>query len=239
MSKNLVTLKNKQRLTNLSEKKYTQGLTLIEVMVAVIIMALIGVISYQSLDTTVRSKEVVEEHLSDLARVDRAWLLLETDLRNIVNQKIIPQGYGAGNGLPPLVLANNEGEYWMTLLRGGHANPLNMIRTEMIRVGYRVEEETLWRDVWYNLTQTDQEEARQQKIVDGVERVEVRILSTQATSYSAGPWIDTWPSTAVTGSSNNSGGTSTVPMPHAIEVKLKLLDREYEITRLYSMLEGV
>ncbi|MFL0811073.1 MAG: type II secretion system minor pseudopilin GspJ [Agarilytica sp.] len=218
---------------SIKTKKYSQGLTLIEVMVAVIIMALIGVISYQALDTTVRSKDVVEEHLADLARVDRAWTLLEADLRNIVNQSISPPGYGAGNAIPPLVLGNNEGEYWMTMLRGGHANPLNLIRSEMIRVGYRVEEETLWRDVWYNLAQTDQEEARHQKIADGVERVEVRILSNQASSYTAGPWVESWPSGV------NAGGANNISMPHAIEVKLKLLDREYEIVRLYSILEGV
>ncbi len=206
-----------------------EGLTLIEVLIAVTILALIGTISYQSLDATIKSKEVVEEHLEELARIDRAWLLLEADLRNLVNFQVT-QAYGPGSGsqLPSLVLTNTEGDYWMTMLRGGHANPLGFVRTELIRVGYRVEEETLWRDVWYDLSSVDVEQARQQKIIEGVEQVEVRVLSPVATSFSAGPWLDVWP---------NPGG-NPADSPMAVEIKLTLKDEEHDISRLFALVKG-
>lgn len=208
--------------------KKQNGLTLIEVLIAVTILALIGTISYQSLDATINSKEVVEEHLQELARIDRAWLLMEADLRNVVNFQVT-QTYGPGSGgtIEPLMLSNNDGDYWMTLLRGGHANPLGFIRTEMIRVGYRVQDETLWRDVWYDLSSRDVDKARQQKIIEGVDSVEIRALSPTANSYSAGPWLDRWPE-----------GQNPADSPLAVEIKLTLKDEEHDISRLFALVKG-
>lgn len=211
----------------LATRKHQQGITLIEVLIAVIIMAMIGTISYQSLDTTIRAKEVVEESIAKLARIDRAWLLMENDVRNILNHSVT-QLSGRTLELPPLVLGNVEGLHWMVILRGGHANPLNFRRSELIRVGYRVQEEILWRDVWYDIGDSEVEEARQQKIIDGVEKVEVRILSSTATSFSGGPWLETWPE-----SSNRSPN-----MPIAVEVKLTLKGEDTDITRLFSLVDG-
>ncbi len=209
--------------------KIQRGITLIEVLIAVIIMAMIGTISYQSLDATISSKEVVEKHIKELAKIDRAWLLIEADLRNMVNHQVT-QAYGVGSGgkLPPMVLANTDEKYWMVVLRGGHANPLNFIRSELIRVGYRVQEEILWRDVWYDLGSNDVDQARQQKIIDGVEGVEVRILTPAATSFSGGPWTDSWP----------FQGANPDDMPLAVEIKLRLKGDEAEISRLFALVKG-
>lgn len=207
-----------------------RGLTLIEVLIATAIMAVIGAISYQALSASITSKEVVEDNLAKLTRVDRIWMLLETDLRNIVpgEQR---QVYGAGSGdvIPPMVVDVDSGHYWLTLLRGGHANPLYFPRTEMIRVGYRVEDKTLWRDVWYDLASVDQEQARQQKVVENVEEIEVRLLPHSATSFTAGPWVETWPAQTL----QQSGGK----LPLAIEVTLKL-EGYAEIKRLFGLVKG-
>jgi len=212
----------------LQYEKCVRGLTLIEVLIAAFILAIIGTISYQSLSATIKSKEVIEDNLQKIAKIDRTWLLIETDLRNVLSH-VTQQSFGPGTSedIQPMVLENNS-EYWMTLLRGGHANPMGFLRTELIRVGYRVQEETLWRDVWYNLGSVDVAQARQQKVIDNVEALEVRILSSEANSFSAGPWIDRWP---------QPGGKKEVLLPTAIEVKLQLKD-QVEIARVFSLVKG-
>lgn len=207
-----------------------KGLTLIEVLIATAIMAVIGAISYQSLSASILSKEVVEDNLLKLNRVDRIWMLLETDLRNLVpvEQRQV-FGAGSGEAIPAFVADPSATQYWLTLLRGGHANPLHFPRTEMIRVGYRVQDETLWRDVWYDLASVDSEQARPQKIVEHVESIEVRLLPHTATSYSDGPWVDRWPAP------NLPQAGSKLPL--AIEVTLKL-DGYSEITRLFALVKG-
>ncbi len=204
------------------------GLTLVEVLIAVIIMALIGTISYQALDTTIRSKEVVENHLKELSKIDRAWLLIEGDLKNMVNHNIAQSfGPGGGSALSPLVLENSDEEYWLVVLRAGHANPLNFIRSELIRVGYRVQDSVLWRDVWYNISSVDVDQARNQKVLDNIEEVEIKLLSPTATSFDGGPWVDKWP----------PQGAQPEEMPFAVEITLRLEDDE-EISRLFSLVNG-
>lgn len=205
-----------------------RGLTLVEVLIAAVIMAVIGVISFQSINATVNSKESVEENLARLARLDRTWLLLETDLRNVVSAaRRQVYGPGSGSDIPPMVVDNSAGGgYWFVVLRGGHANPLNFIRSEVIRVGYRLEENTLWRDVWYDLASVDVDQARSQKIVEGVERIEVRILSDQAQSFSSGPWVDRWPRE-----------DNVLALPMALEITVEF-ERYGEIKRLYSVVKG-
>lgn len=206
-----------------------QGLTLIEVLIAAFIMAVIGIISFQSLNSTVNSKEVVEENLDKLARLDRTWLLLETDLRNVVSaSRRQVYGVGSGSDIPPLIVDNSDGGrgYWLTALRGGHANPLNFARSEVIRVGYRVQEDTLWRDVWNDLASVDVEQARSQKIIEGVEGVVVRILSDNAQSFTSGPWVDRWPQEE-----------NALALPMALEITVDF-EKYGEITRLYSVVKG-
>ncbi|VUD53575.1 Type II secretion system protein J [Thalassocella blandensis] len=208
-------------------KRRVQGLTLIEVMVAVSILAVIATISYQTLSITIASKDVVEAKLKEMARVDRAWLLLETDLKNNLSyERKQMLGPGSGELILPLLIERN-GDYSMVLLRGGHPNPMNFPRSELIRVGYRLQDETLWRDVWYNLGSVDQDEARQQKIVDGVESFEISVLSDRANSFSSGPWLDSW---TLKDQSNSK-------MPLALKITIKLEGYE-EISRLYSLLRG-
>lgn len=205
------------------------GMTLIEVLIAITIMAVIAAISYQALTATIGSKEAVEDNIAKVTRIDRAWLLLEADLRNVINHTTTRTfGPGSGETIPSFVVEEG-GDYWMTVLRGGHANPLNFPRTELIRVGYRVQEDTLWRDVWYDLASTDVDQAKQQKVVDNVEEVLVRVLPRNATSFSAGPWSDRWPALNA-GNANNE-------LPLAIEVNLKLRD-EAEIKRLFMLTKG-
>lgn len=207
-----------------------QGLTLIEVLIAVFILALVAVISFQSLDATIRSKEAVEDNLAKLARIDRAWLLIEADLKNTLSHtRRQTLGPGSGGELPPMVIENGGDDYWMTILRGGHANPLNFIRTEVIRVGYRVEDDVLWRDVWYNLASVDSDEAQQQKIIDNVENIEVRLLPPEATSFSAGPWSDRWP--------QQRSDEGVAGLPFAIEITMELEGRS-EVKRLFSLVKG-
>ncbi|WP_158658142.1 type II secretion system minor pseudopilin GspJ [Agarilytica rhodophyticola] len=219
-------------MNSLSEANKSQGLTLIEVLIAVFILSLVAVISFQSLDASVRSKEAVEDNLAKLARVDRVWLLLEADLKNALSHtRRQTLGPGSGSDIPAMVVEDNSEDYWLTLLRGGHANPLNFVRTEVIRVGYRVEDDVLWRDVWYNLASVDSELAQQRKVVDGIENIQVRLLSPDASSFSAGPWLERWPQQQA------SEGEGAGGLPLAIEITMEI-EGYNEVKRLFSLVKG-
>lgn len=198
------------------------GFTLMEVMVALFIMALIALLASQAFNTASSGAAATREAMDRLAAIDRTMVLIETDLRNAI-PKVLKQRFG--ESLPPLYVAQSD-DYWLTVMRGGMANPLYQRRTEEVRVGYRYIEETIWRDTWYNPAETEQDDARQQKLLEGVTDILVRVLPPNASSIAAGPWLDAWPANA-----------GAVELPLAIELTLTLEDMG-EIKRLFMLLPG-
>lgn len=194
-------------------------------MVALVIMAVVAMIASQSFSTAASSATATREAMERLAKIDRTFFLIEQDLRNVLPRQVAPE---FGEALPPLQAAMRGQEYWLTVLRGGFANPLYQLRTEEVRVGYRYVDNEIWRDVWYDIRLTDQRESRQQRLLDNVREMNLRILAANASSLAAGPWLQDWPPTGLGGQ---------MALPRAIEVTLELDDMG-EITRLYSLLPG-
>lgn len=191
---------------------------------ALFIMAIISVLSAQTFNTAISSSDATKEAMDRLAAIDRTFVLIESDLRNAV-PKVLRQRFG--EVLPAMYVAQSD-DYWMTIMRGGMANPLHQRRTEEVRVGYRYISETIWRDVWYNPLENEQTQALQRKLLTGVNDVRVRVLPNgPGSSVAGGPWYDVWPAI----------GKSAEELPIAVEVTLILEDMG-EITRLFSLLPG-
>lgn len=202
------------------------GFTLIEVMIAVTIMAMIAIMTGQAFSTAITSSEATQEAIDRISKVDRVWVLLETDLRNAI--PAVPEVQG--QPLIPAVFVDPSEEYRLTVLRGGYANPLRLPRTEMVRVGYRFQEDenTLWRDTWVNIADNDERNAKPRKVLEGIEEVVIRALPGRSNAtVSAGPWSDKWPAL----------GIPQDELPGAIEVTLKLEDFG-EVRRVYFLLPG-
>lgn len=207
-------------------KKTTQcGFTLIEVMIAIVIMAMIAVMTSQSFTAAIISSEATQEAISRMAAVDRVWVLLEGDLRNAI--PALPK-VAREAPIPPIYLDPSE-DYRLSILRGGYANPLKLPRTEMVRVGYRFEDQVLWRDTWVNIADNDERNARPQRILDGIDDIIIKALpNNNRSSVASGPWQERWPAT----------GIAPNELPAAIEVTLILPDFG-EIKRIYSILPGI
>ncbi len=206
----------------LNSKGKSAGFTLLEVMVALAIMAIIAVLSGQAFQTASSGAAATREAMDRFARIDRTFVLLENDFRNALPMLVRSE---SGNPLPPLYIAVSD-DYWLTILRGGFDNTLFQPRTELVRIGYRYVNEAIWRDTWYNPADNDENEARKQKLLTGVRTMEVRVLPRNATSIAAGPWLDSWP-----------GNPHSTDLPIAIEITLELDDLG-EVTRLFTLLPG-
>lgn len=204
----------------------SRGFTLIEMLVAMAILAWIMVVSSVVVDTAGRSGEISERRSQQLKDIDRLWILLETDLRNSAARNYVP------NFDPPIpaMLVSQTEEYVLSFIRTGQANPLLLPRSEVLRVAYRVEDEVLWRDSWIDPFNVDQELARPQKLLTGVERFDVLALPSRSAggrSVSDGPWLDQWP--------DGSQASSTLPL--ALELKITLKKRG-ELRRFISLVPG-
>ena len=194
-----------------------------EVMVAITIMAIIATLAGQAMHTATTSCAATDDAVKRLASVDRTWLLLDTDLRNALPRAIKPPN----DELIPALTVGGSSDYWLTVYRGGVANPLHLVRSEEVRVGYRLQEGVLWRDTWISNIETDQRKAQPQKLMTDVKDVVVRVLSDSASSIAAGPWLQDWP----------APGISREKLPRALEITLQTEDMG-EVKRLFALLPG-
>ena len=110
------------------------GFTLMEVMVAITIFALIGIASYRMLNAVARTDERLAQNGATMAGVNRALWLLGQDLEQVMPRPV----RDAGGQLQPWLLLDPNAELPLQLTRGGRANPLQLPHSSMQRVAWQV-----------------------------------------------------------------------------------------------------
>lgn len=203
--------------------KVHRGFTLLEVLVAIAVTAIVAAMAASAFNSAEIAQQRTKHKLEQMQRLDRAWLSLETDLRNAIG-RVLFSSYG--DAIPAMLIDQSE-EDWLTFLRGGRPNPLHFYRSEMARVRYRLEENVLLRDMWNDPANMDDDLAYTQKLLEGVEEVQVRILPPGARSVYEGPWVDDWPPQQAQGA-----------IPRGIEITMVMQDGG-EITRLFALAPGL
>lgn len=111
-----------------------RGFTLLEVLVAISIFALIGVASYRVLSSVMLTDERLAQRSEELRRANRAFWILQQDLEQIVARNVRDQ-----NGVQrDWLLIDEKNALPLIFTRGGRANPLGLPRSDMQRVAYTV-----------------------------------------------------------------------------------------------------
>ena len=196
------------------------GFTLLELLVAMAIFALLSVMAYAGLSTVLNANQILETNMQRLSEVQRSVTLLSRDIRQTIN-RAIRDTYG--DTKQPLIGAtafDSLGTPAIELTRTGYANPLGTKRSFLQRVAYRVEEETLYRDSWRVLDQAQDSEADALAICHEVKSLTLRYLDQENT------WHEQWPP-----SDPEFQGAA---LPQAVEVSLELTDWG-KVVRLLSL----
>ncbi|NOX50579.1 MAG: type II secretion system minor pseudopilin GspJ [Gammaproteobacteria bacterium] len=144
----------------------SRGFTLIEVLVALLIFAIIGVISSQLLSQTISSNEHLSERGQRLADIHRAMQIIQRDVMQLTNRPIRDE---YGDSKPPLLIGT-DGRIEFT--RSGWRNPLQLPRAQVQRVGYLWQDNKLIRGYWSVLDRAQNTEPSYQVLLEDVERVE-------------------------------------------------------------------
>ncbi len=196
------------------------GFTLLELLVAMAIFALLSVMAYAGLSTVLNANQILETNMQRLTEVQRSMTLLSRDIRQTIDRGIRDT---YGDIKQPLVGAtalDSLGSPAIELTRTGYANPLGARRSFLQRVAYRVEEETLYRDSWQVLDQAQDSEADALAICEEVKALTLRYLDQDDA------WHDQWPPA--------DPDFKGAVLPKAVEVTLELTDWG-EIVRLLPM----
>tara|TARA_Y100000385_G_scaffold211497_1_gene219570 strand:+ start:600 stop:1253 length:654 start_codon:yes stop_codon:yes gene_type:complete len=206
------------------------GFTLIEVLVAMAITALISAVAYGALSTALSGAESVRSAMLRSQDINQTLTLLSRDIRQVVNRSIVDEF----DQRAPALNGGALSRYPLTLTRAGWHNSTGAPRSALQRVRWWIEDDVLWRAHFPVLDRTPGTEAIETAMLDDVERFEVRFLPTISDVKSDRDdviddrnWRDNW-------MLDVSQPGLELPTPAAIEIVLQL-SRLGEIRRLYVL----
>ena len=157
------------------------GFTLIEVLIVLGIFGIIGLISAQLVNRVLANNEVLSERGARLAEVQRSMQILQRDLLQLSPRGIRDQ---LGDPLEPLLIGADG---MIEFTRFGWRNPLGRPRSELQRVGYIVQDDTLFRAYWMVLDRAPDSEPQLQELLQGVEQAEFFALDMSGNEHSFWP----------------------------------------------------
>ena len=206
------------------------GFTLLEMVIAIALSALVAAMAYESFDAASRNAGRTRELISDVGKLDKAWQLIGQDMRNILPinaQAPSPQTRFEASSLK--TKGKNSFQVLMLFARSGWINPLGRVRSDLQQVNYRIAEGKLWRDYLPErnipLETIDFErESLHQLLLDNVTDVQLRFLSPaliksggksvlEGSDYTNN-WEPTWPPL----NAGSAGGL----MPIAVEITIEI-----------------
>lgn len=191
------------------------GFTLIEMMVAVFIFAVMGTLAYGGLNYVLKDQEHLQQAADQLRDMTLAFRYFEHDVNQMIDRPIRNQY----QDLQPAFVGNEDKA--LSFTHAGWRNPANLVRSKMQRVSYELSDSTLKRYTWGQLDGAIAEEFFSTNLLEGVESIKFRYLDQ------ANQWQDSWPPL------NNAAAVQQVGIPRALEVTIKVEKME-EIKRLFA-----
>ena len=206
-----------------------RGFTLLELLVALFITAILFAMGYGALTEALTSRKEVEEQSARLSAVQQAMRVMEQDIELMQPR---PTRDPLGNGYDgPLVVSQNvlpgadtaaamsstetQGLPLLTFTRGGWANPAGLPRSELQRVSYLVRDNKLIRQHLPVMDATAATAVVERELLDQVAAISFRYMDESLT------WFSTWPTPMLQGQAPQALWRAR---PVAVEITLTLKD---------------
>lgn len=194
-----------------------RGFTLIEIMVAVAVFAVMSVIAWGALSNSLTDAEMLTDRMDRLQAIQRAMRLLSTDLALAAPRPVRNE---LGDQQLPAILSSISGDFALEVTHGGWGNPAGLPRGTQQRSAYRLEEDQLVRYHWNVLDRTFSNEPIATVLLEDVQSLFFRFYAD------TGDPSEVWPP--------QGAGNPLRARPRAVEIVLSLGDAG-EITRLIEV----
>jgi len=153
-------------------KQKNRGFTLVEVLVAMAITALVAVLSYSALSAAFSGAEAIKRATDRAQGVNQVLALLTRDIRQVVNRSVVDE-FGT---LAPALTGGELARELLSLTRAGWHNSTGAPRSTLQRVRWWLEEGALWRGYFPVLDRIQGTESVDALLLEDVERFELRFL---------------------------------------------------------------
>lgn len=166
--------------------KKIKGFTLIEVMVAMFLLAIIGAAGFTMLQQITNARTRIETQSDRLSELQRTFYWLTEDITQIIDRPV----RSSVDSILPAFQYNIQGASLIDFTRSGWANPAGDIlppRSSLQRVSYMLEDDRLLRSYWYHLDSLEESPTKRRQLLTGVEELTVRFMGPDGT------WQNEWP----------------------------------------------
>ncbi|HNP36454.1 MAG TPA: type II secretion system minor pseudopilin GspJ [Woeseiaceae bacterium] len=195
------------------------GFTLIEVLVALAIFALMSVMAYQALGQSLDNADLLGKRMDRLESIQRTMNLLGRDITQAAPR---PVRDPFDDSLRPAFSVRPGTEFALEVTHNGWPNPAGLPRSTQQRVAYRIEDGALIRLNWNVLDPAISSEPNATTLLDDVEGIYFRFF------LGNGQWTEQWPP-------QGAGGLAGMRMrPSLVEVVLTLNDTG-ELQRFFEV----
>ncbi|CAK0746046.1 general secretion pathway protein J [Gammaproteobacteria bacterium] len=206
-----------------------QGFTLLELLVAIAIFAVLAAMAYAGLNSVLSTSHHAARQVERLAKVQIAVATISRDFTQLAMRTIRDE---YGDPQPAFLASGLRGNKGIEFTRGGRRNPGGFIRSSLQRIGYIVQDNQLFRVSWQVLDRAQDSNSISIPIIDRVNGLILRFMDI------AEAWHDQWPPentiNSATVSANPTIAAMIQALPKAVEIILDLQDLG-RVTRLYPI----
>ena len=155
--------------------KHSRAFTLLEMVVAIGIFAVIAVISYASLNRFLDNGSVLQDEMDKMKELQLAFSVLQQDM-HFITSRIVRDGYGDPE---PMLMINNDNVAGELLRFTMARRNISLLETSALqRTSYRWEGGDFIRINWSVLDRDQDSSESKYLLLTGVENVSVNVLQS-------------------------------------------------------------
>ncbi len=194
-----------------------KGFTLLELVIAVGIFAILSALAYSGLNAVLKSSAHTKQVSQQLQTLQTAMSLIQQDLSQIIDRPIRNE-FGEKEAA---IAAAAGTDVTISFTRTGWRNPINQPRSTLQRVFYRLDEQTLVRGYWPMLDRAPSATPVSLPLLEGVESIKFEFIRDKQ------PPTASWPPLG-------NDGLPVSGLPQALRIILET--RQWgEISRLFPL----
>lgn len=200
-------------------RQKARAFTLIELLAAMAVFAVMSVLTYSSLSQTLVNRDLITGNMARLQALQRTFRVIERDFLQLAPRPVRGE---LGDGYDAALSTDFNSGFAIQLTRGGWTNPMTLPRGTQQRAAYRLDDGELIRYHWNVLDHTLSNEVVAVTLLDGVDDVSFLFMQEN------GEWTEQWPPLG------RAGPQGMSLRPRAVQIILNL-EGEGELTRIVEV----
>ena len=203
------------------------GFTLIEVLVAMSIFAILAILTLRGLNTTMEAKTRSQHALDQLAEIEMSYIIIQRDIEQIINRNVTEPGGGIKLAfMTPIDNLTSAGTKSGLKEQDGY-NRLEFTRTgdddnailaqkvsELLRVAYYHDQDTLVRNVWRQVDAASTTYVDKRRLLSNIEKLDISYIDAY------GKVSQTW--RAVPAKNNLNANQPTMMLPRGVIMSINI-----------------